>query len=150
MHEHGGRQQVAQEKGGHDPRGLADRAPLAHLAVGVAAELARPALAVEPGLDLPVAVAVDEGAHLVPAELLAEPRRQGPEVGEEGAGVASHEAAGQGDRGHARQAGEPVGGLGLGRGGVREFVELVQLCGAPHKLTNGERSVMWSGSRTSR
>jgi hypothetical protein len=29
---------------------------------------------------------------------------------------------------------------------IGEVSELVNLCGAPHKSTNGETSVMWSGS----
>jgi hypothetical protein len=120
-----GRQEVAQDEGGHHPWGLADRAPVAELAVGVPAEGAIGG-AVVLAQDLAVAVAVDEGGSLGAVELLAEARREGPEVGEEGARVAAHEAAGEDDRRHAGKAGEPMGGLRLRRGRVVVLVGLVK------------------------
>ncbi len=76
--------------------------------------------------DLAVAEAADEGLFLAAAEVAAEAAGEGPEVGEEGAGVAAHDRAGEGDDRHARELDEAVGGLLLGGADAGVFVHLVE------------------------
>ena len=115
-----------------DARGLTHLADLERLALllavaadAVADDLALP-LEAGGNEDLAIAVAGDERPLLRPPEGLPEAGAHRPEVGEEGARVAPHQGAGEGEGRHAGDLDQPVSRFLLGAAEVRVFVSLVE------------------------
>ena len=121
MHDDRDGKQVLEDEPRQDARSLAHLADLGSLA-GLLT-VAPGAIGDDLGLgvvgsgrdeDLAIAVGGDEGLLLPRLKLPPEARREGPRVGEERAGVAAHERAGQGDRRDSGKLDQAVGGLLLG------------------------------------
>src|SRR5262249_36645505 len=91
--EGGDREEGAEDEGGQEARGFADRL-VADFTIGVAASLLLLFRLLGRDEELAEAIAGDEGRPVVASEFLTEEGRESPEVGEERARVSAHEASG--------------------------------------------------------